>query len=74
MPIINQTFQKQIINGQEVMVLIEEEIIPDIVVEQPTPTVEELQLKVEELQQQIVEVQAQLEILTGDNADPNAII
>lgn len=57
----NQTYKREVIDGKEVMILIEEEIIEDEKVE--TPTVEELKTKVEELQQQLTEVQTQIDIL-----------
>lgn len=41
----------------------------------PAPvTVEQLQATVEDLKQQLLDVQNQLEVLTGQNADPNSII
>ena len=58
----NQVFQRQIINGEERMVLIEEYESPIIIEDQPT--VEVLQQKIEELQTQITEVQQQLNDLT----------
>ena len=58
---LNQTYQKQIINGIETMVLIEEEIVPEI--ETPTPTIEELQAQLDSIQEQINQI-------IGDGAVP----
>ena len=60
---INQIYQKQIIDGNEVMVLISEEEVPDV---EPVSDITVLQAKVEDLQQQINEVQQQINILSGD--------
>lgn len=61
----NRVYQRQIINGQEVMVLIEEYESDPIVEEQPT--IEVLQQKIEELQTQITDVQQQLNELTNND-------
>jgi len=64
----NRVYQKQIINGEEVMVLIEEYDVEEPIQEQPS--VEVLQQKIEELQTQITEVQQQLnDIQNGDTGN-----
>lgn len=63
----NRTYRKDIINGQEVMTLIEEVWEDDIT--PPAPTVEELQQQVINLETQLNEVKTQLEILTGGDIE-----
>jgi len=57
----NRTYKKEIIDGKEVMVLVEEEWVEDPI--PPQPTVEELQVKVQELETQINEIKEQIENL-----------
>lgn len=57
----NRTYKKEIIDGQEVMVLVEEEWVEDPI--PPQPTAEELQVKVKELEEQIIEIKTQIDNL-----------
>ena len=55
----NQTYKKEIINGIEVMVLVEEVIIEDETA--PVLSVDELQVQLDELQNKIVTIQEQID-------------
>jgi len=59
---INQTYIKQIINGEEVMILIEEEIVPEP--EIPQLSAIELQDKLNQLIEQITVIQEQINIIS----------
>jgi len=59
----NQTYKKEIINGQEVMVLVEEVVVENEIT--PTPSIEELQSQVQTLQEQLQQVQIQIENITN---------
>lgn len=55
----NQTYKREVIDGKEVMILIEEEIIED---EKPTPlSIDELQVQLNDLQTKIVTIQEQID-------------
>ena len=60
----NQTYKKEIINGQEVMVLVEEVVVENEIT--PTPSIEELQTQIEDLQTQLQEVQARLDSIDNN--------
>lgn len=62
---INQTYRKEIINGEEVMILVNEEIIPD---EEPQiKTLEELQT---ELNETLAKAKQILDDIQNDNWIP----
>lgn len=64
----NVVYEKQIINGEEVMIIIEETEVEDIVVEQPS--FEEIQQQINNLTNQIVVLQSTLDAIV----DPSPYI
>lgn len=55
----NQTYKREIIDGKEVMVLIDEQIIEDE--SAPILSIDELQVQLDELQNKIVTIQEQID-------------
>ena len=64
----NVVYEKQIINGEEVMIIIEETEVEDIVIEQPS--FEEIQQQIDNLTNQIVVLQSTLDAIV----DPSPYI
>ena len=61
---VNETYEKQMINGVEVMVVVETIIIPDTIAVEPTP--EELQVKINELIKQASDLQNKINQLSNN--------
>mgnify|MGYP003545599175 FL=1 len=61
----NQVYEKTIINGEEVMILVEETEVDDI--QENEQNVNDMQLKINELQNKLLEIQAQLSQLNNNS-------
>lgn len=59
---VNETYEKRIINGEEVMVVVDTTIVPDPTPEDPTP--EELQVTINELIKKASDLQSKINKLT----------